>query len=76
MEKDKRWQVRLTQGDSRLTCWVDRPVRVGNQITIKGEDDVTGWWTVESVSEPKALSEIKRGWGQTDIPRGQTPRVV
>jgi hypothetical protein len=33
-------------------------------------------WTVVSVGEPKKASEIKRGWGMTDVPRGQTPRVV
>lgn len=56
MQKDERVQVKLLQGDSVLTCWVDRDVKVGNWITLKNGPE--GLWSVYSVGEPVKASSI------------------
>lgn len=58
MQKDERVQVVLMQGDKHLTCWVDKEVRVGNMLTLKGTDAPFGWWSVYSVSEPVKAASI------------------
>jgi hypothetical protein len=58
MDKDERVQVKLLQGSAVLVCWVDKEVKVGNMLTLKGADAPEGWWSVYSVSEPKKASKI------------------
>lgn len=72
----KKVQVKLASGPARLTCWVEPKVKVGQQITLKDSDEPNRWWMILEVGPETDTSEIKRKWGQTDVPRGQTPRVV
>lgn len=52
-------QVKLKSGTSELTCWVDKTVKVGNDITLKKLPDT--WWIVTwAGEETDALPN--RGW--------------
>jgi hypothetical protein len=54
-------QVRLRAGgNTELTCWVDKHVKVGNLITLKNSDDPGELWTVMEVYDTGAPPE--RGW--------------
>jgi len=55
-------QVSLASGPTRLTCWVEPGVKVGNQITLKNSTEPHRYWTILSVSEPKETSEIHQKW--------------
>lgn len=41
-------QVALRDGTTKLTCWVDKPVRVGQRVTLKNSEQPDRWWTVVS----------------------------
>ena len=46
----KMWQVRLKSGNTRLTCWVDKKVHLGNRVSLK--KDAERFWDVLWVSQP------------------------
>lgn len=35
-------------GHLRMTCWLDMKLKVGHQVTLKGESK-DEWWTIESM---------------------------
>lgn len=43
-------QVKLRDGTTVLTCWVDRVVKVGDRVTLKHSENPDRWWTVVTVS--------------------------
>lgn len=42
-------QVHLTTGNTHLTCWVDKNVKVGDKLTLKVDPELL--WDVLWVSE-------------------------
>jgi hypothetical protein len=57
---DKKYgMVELESGTTRLTCWVDRPVAVGESVTLKTSDEPDRWWTVaRTFSQVKTKAEL------------------
>lgn len=55
-------QVDLIADRTRLTCWVEDKVKIGNLITLKNSDDPHRLWEVLRVGEPREHSSINRGW--------------
>lgn len=57
-------QVRLENGPTRLTTWLpaDSGIRVGNRVTLKGDDVDDRRWDIVAVSAPHSADEINRGW--------------
>lgn len=53
------YQVRLRDGDTELTCWVDKKVVPGNRITLKNSEAPDRWWQVEWVSVPMMSRHVK-----------------
>lgn len=49
LEKDGWW----------LTSWLDATVKVGDYVTLKGEE---GWWRIMRCSRPVERASIRRGW--------------
>lgn len=52
-------QVELHYRDTRLVCWVDRDVNVGQTIRLKHDDR---WWVVHEVYSAVDVREINTGW--------------
>jgi hypothetical protein len=52
-------QVRLRRGVTEQTCWVDKPVRAGNLITLKNSVEPEWLWEVTEVYGGKPP---ERGW--------------
>ena|SRR6266478_737536 len=48
-KEEKMYQADLKSGDTLLTCWVDKKIRVGNRVTLKKEPE--RWWNVLWVSQ-------------------------
>lgn len=46
-----RWQVGLKSGDTYRTCYVDQPVKLGNEITLKNSEEPERFWTVLTIGE-------------------------
>jgi hypothetical protein len=53
-------QVRLRSGTTERTCWVNKPVRAGQTITLKDDDDPDRDWLVTEVST--GTEPPPRGW--------------
>lgn len=58
MANDMLYSVELRDGNTRMVCWVNKEVRVGNRITLKNSDDPSRWWTVTWISDGHAKSDI------------------
>lgn len=56
----KMVQCLLSQGNDRMTSWIDydKRLRIGIHVTLKG---LNGRWRIETMSEPSHNS-INRGW--------------
>jgi hypothetical protein len=55
-------QVDLRSDNRLRTCWVEPRVQVGDQITLRNSEEPARLWSVTRVGEPRAASDIKRGW--------------
>jgi hypothetical protein len=53
-------QVKLRSGNSIRTCYVDRHVNVGDQLTLKNSSEPDMLWTVDEVYQTAVPPE--RGW--------------
>lgn len=42
--------VTLQAGKTTRTCWVDKRVALGNELTLKDSEEPERWWTVTWVS--------------------------
>lgn len=63
MAKDTLYCVKLRDGNTRMTCWVDRQVPVGSRITLKNSGDPSRWWTVEWAGEELGTRDsVVKGW--------------
>ena len=53
----------LLKSDAKYTVgWLEPKIKVGNQITLKDSSDPDRLWTVQSVSAPRSVTDIHRGW--------------
>lgn len=52
-------QVRLRRGTTEQTCWVDKPVKCGDHVTLRNSDDPTWLW---EVTEVYGGTPPERGW--------------
>jgi hypothetical protein len=43
---DLLYSVELRDGNTRMVCWVNKEVSIGNRITLKNSDEPGRWWTV------------------------------
>jgi hypothetical protein len=58
-----RWQVELRSGDSHRYCYVDQPVKVGNEITLKDSEEPERLWEVTWVGGMWHKSHLNTdGW--------------
>jgi hypothetical protein len=57
-------QVELRAGDTVRVCWVDKPVRTGDCVTLRPGDAGGSRlvWEVTAVYGRVAATEINRGW--------------
>jgi hypothetical protein len=53
-------QVKLTHGTTVLTCWLDKHVKVGDQVTLRNSDAPEWQWDVVAVYERAMRPE--HGW--------------
>lgn len=47
----QQWRVHLESGTTHLDCWVDKKVKVGDQVTLKNSDEPDRWWDVITIAE-------------------------
>ena len=58
-----RWQVELHSGDSVLVTYVDKLVKIGNEITLKNSEEPSRLWTVTWIGEMVHKSHLNTdGW--------------
>lgn len=58
-----RWQVELKSGDTVRTCYVDKLVKLGNQITLKDSEEPKRLWTVTWIGEMVHKTHLNTdGW--------------
>jgi hypothetical protein len=57
-------QVELRAGTTIRVCWVDKPIRAGQYVTLRGEDGRGAHlaWEVTQVYGRAAAGDINRGW--------------
>ncbi len=55
-------QARLESGTSTMTCWIDKTIKPGDEVTLKNSDDPQQWWTVVDTYATLDVSSINRGW--------------
>ena len=55
-------QVRLRDGSTGLTCWVDRAVKQGQVVTLKDYPEPGRRWLVERVYETRQGPPPRRAW--------------
>jgi DNA-binding sugar fermentation-stimulating protein len=55
-------QARLESGTSMMTCWLDKTIKPGDEVTLKNSDDPKQWWTVVDTYATQDVSSINRGW--------------
>jgi hypothetical protein len=55
-------QARLESGTSELTCWLDKTIKPGDEVTLKNSSDPEQWWLVVDTYATTDVSSINRGW--------------
>ena len=55
-------QADLRSGNRYLTCWIEPRATTGDRITLKNSAEPALLWDVLRVGEPRAATDIKRGW--------------
>ena len=56
-------QVRLRDGDTERTCWIDEArVRVGSKVTLKNPEDPKRRWEITEIFEAKDPAVIHSDW--------------